>query len=155
MLRNPERMPRPLRGVVLALVASVSLLMVSPASAGSPTRFERALLSAINQARAAQGLHRVRFAQPLQTRSHRYAVRLIRTDQFRHAGNLPAYTNENLAWGTTGIMGPRRIVRMWLLSPGHRANLLWRGARRAGVGVARGEFRGYSDVRVAVARLAR
>jgi uncharacterized protein YkwD len=148
-------MPRALRGVVLALVATIALAAVSPASAGRPTRFERALLAAINQARAAHGLHRVRFAQPLQTRSHRYAVRLIKTDQFAHAGNLPPYTNENLAWGTTGIMGPRQIVRMWLRSSGHRANLLWRTARRAGVGVARGEFRGYSDVRVAVARLAR
>jgi uncharacterized protein YkwD len=148
-------MPRPLRGVLLALLASIALVTVSPASAGPPTRFERALLAAINQARAAHGVQGVRFAQPLQTRSHRYAVRLIRTDRFAHAGNLPAYTNENLAWGTARIMGPRRIVRMWLLSPGHRANLLWRGARRAGIGVARGEFRGFSDVRVAVARLAR
>jgi uncharacterized protein YkwD len=42
---------------------------------------------------------------------------------------------------------------MWLDSAGHRRNLLWRGARRAGVGVARGSYHGYSDARVAVLRL--
>jgi uncharacterized protein YkwD len=148
-------MPRLIRLSLLALSVSAVLATAAPASAAAPTRFERALLTAINNARSSHGLARVRFAQPLQTRSHRYAVRLIRTDRFSHATNLPVGTNENLAWGTISLMSPRQIVRMWLASPGHRANLLWRGARRAGVGVARGEFRGYPDVRLAVARLAR
>lgn len=148
-------MPKSIRLTLLALSVTGVLASAAPASAGAPTRFERALLRAINSTRAAHGLNRVRFAQPLQTRSHRYAVRLIRTDSFSHATNLPAGTNENLAWGTANIARPGQIVRMWMNSPGHRANLLWAGARRAGVGVARGRFRGYSDVRMAVARLAR
>ena len=148
-------MPRTLRAGLLVLALSAALTTVAPASAAAPTRFERTLLRTINNARAAHGLARVHFAQPLQTRSHRYAVRLLRTDSFVHAANLPPGTNENLAWGTVNITSAREIVRMWLRSPGHRANLLWGPARRAGVGVARGEFLGYSDVRMAVARLAR
>jgi uncharacterized protein YkwD len=134
------------------LVVMVLFVAVPTAPAGGPTRTERALLAQVNRARADHGLRPVRFAQPLQTRSHRYAVRLLRTDRFVHA-SLPAGTRENLAWATTNIASMRRIVRMWLDSPGHRANLLWRGARRAGAGVARGEFQGHRDVRMAVLRL--
>jgi uncharacterized protein YkwD len=135
-----------------ALIVGILLVAAPAASAGKPTRTERALLVQVNKARANHGLGPVRFAQPLQTASHRYAVRLLRTDSFVHA-SLPSGTRENLAWATTNIASMRRIVQMWLASPGHRANLLWRGARRAGVGVARGEFQGYRDVRMAVLRL--
>ena len=147
-------MPRPGHTLVAALVAVLALVLVSPATAGAPTRFERAVLTHVNKARAAHDLKRVRFAQPLQTRSHRYAARLRRTGSFEHA-NIPPGTCENLAWGTTNIMSARRIVRMWMKSPGHRACLLWRPARRAGIGVVRGPYAGYPDVRVAVARLRR
>lgn len=142
-----------MRRLTTAVLLGAILLVAAPtASAGNPTRTERALLVQINKARASHGLRAVRFAQPLQTRSHRYAVRLLRTDRFAHA-SLPPGTRENLAWATTNVASTRRIVRMWLSSPGHRATLLWRGARHAGVGVARGEFQGYRDVRMAVLRL--
>jgi uncharacterized protein YkwD len=135
-----------------ALVVGILLVAAPTASAGRPSRTERALLTQINRARADHGLRPVRFSQPLQTRSHSYAVRLLRSDSFAHAILAPG-TRENLAWATTNVGSMRQIVQMWLASPGHRTNLLWRGARRAGVGVARGEFQGYGDVRMAVLRL--
>jgi len=141
------------RTSTLALLAVVaSLAAAAPAQAAPPTRGERALLSAVNQARTSRGLRPVRPAQPLQARAHRYATWLLRTDNFLHAELRPG-TRENLAWATVNIASARRIVRMWLESPGHRANLLWRAARRAGVGIARGGYRGYGDVRMAVLRL--
>jgi len=137
----------------LAALAALLLLVAAPtASAAPPTRGERALLAAVNEARRAHGVRPVRLAWPLQDRSHRYAVRLLRTNAFRHASFAPG-VRENLVWATANVAGPRRLVRMWLHSPGHRANLLWRGARRAGVGVARGAYRGHRDVRLAVLRL--
>ncbi len=142
-----------LRGV-LAAVAVVAVLAVAPAaSASPPSPAERSLLAAVNDARTARGLRPVRFAWPLQDRSHAYARWLLQTNSFVHASALPPNTRENLAWATANIASARRIVRMWLASPGHRAALLWRGARRAGVGVARGSYQGYPDVRVAVLRL--
>jgi uncharacterized protein YkwD len=138
----------------LALVAlALALALAAPAASAAPTRAERALLTAVNEARAAHGRVGLVFAQPLQRRSHGYAQWLLRNDRFQHATNLAPGTRENLAWATTNIASARRIVRMWLESPGHRRNLLWRGARRAGVGVARGAYLGYPDVRMAVLRV--
>ena len=134
------------------LAVAVSLAAAAPSQAAPPTRGERVLLAAVNEARTSRGLRPVRIVQPLQTRSHRYAGWLLRTGSFAHASLNPG-VRENLAWATTNIASARRIVRMWLDSPGHRANLLWRGARRAGVGIARGRYRGYADVRMAVLRL--
>jgi uncharacterized protein YkwD len=145
--------PRPVR-VVLALAGLAVWLAIPPtASAAAPTRAERTLLSAVNGARVSRGLRPLRFAWPLQDRAHAYARWLMRTDNFVHASSLPPHTRENLAWATSNIASARRIVRMWLASPGHRAALLWRAGRRAGVGVARGSYQGYPDVRVAVLRL--
>ena len=39
---------------------------------------------------------------------------------------------ENLAWVTVGVT-PRRVIRAWLDSPAHRANLLDRRFRDTGV----------------------
>lgn len=145
-------MPRLARLGLTAAALSAALLLPPPASAARPTGFERAVLRAVNEARVSHGLARVRFVWPLQDRTKAYARRLLRTGRFEHASSLPPNTRENLAWATTNIASARRIVRLWLESPGHRATLLWRGARRAGVGVARGPYRGYADVRLAVLR---
>jgi uncharacterized protein YkwD len=45
---------------------------------------------------------------------------------------------ENIAWGTGAYATPRRIVAMWMGSPGHRANILDGRFREAGAGVAAG-----------------
>jgi uncharacterized protein YkwD len=45
---------------------------------------------------------------------------------------------ENLEWGTGSLATPRGAVKAWLDSPPHRANLLKRGYREVGVGVALG-----------------
>jgi uncharacterized protein YkwD len=45
---------------------------------------------------------------------------------------------ENLEWGTGGLATPRGAVKAWLDSPPHRANLLKRGYREVGIGVALG-----------------
>jgi uncharacterized protein YkwD len=50
----------------------------------------------------------------------------------RHVG----YTlGENIALGTLWLGSPRAIVRAWMASPGHRANILDRSYRYTGVGV--------------------
>ena len=54
-------------------------------------------------------------------------------------------------------MGHRRvrvraaIVRMWLASPSHRANLLRRGFRRIGLAAAIGAFNGHDGAVVVTA----
>jgi uncharacterized protein YkwD len=45
---------------------------------------------------------------------------------------------ENIAWGSGSLGTPASIVKGWMHSPGHRANILHKSFRRAGVGIAPG-----------------
>ena len=45
---------------------------------------------------------------------------------------------ENLAWGTGDLATPRSIMKAWMDSPGHRANVLKRAYREIGIGVVTG-----------------
>jgi uncharacterized protein YkwD len=45
---------------------------------------------------------------------------------------------ENLAWGTYQLATPKSIVRSWMQSPGHRANILNPRFREIGIGVVTG-----------------
>src|SRR5829696_6809436 len=45
---------------------------------------------------------------------------------------------ENLAWGTGGLATPRSIVKAWMDSPGHHANIVKRAYREIGIGVVTG-----------------
>jgi uncharacterized protein YkwD len=42
---------------------------------------------------------------------------------------------ENIAWGTLWLATPQSIVKAWMESPGHRANILDGGYRETGVGM--------------------
>lgn len=61
---------------------------------------------------------------------------------------------ENLAWGVGTLAATRMIVRKWLASPPHRANLLRPGFRRVGVGTVVGTFMGYSKAKLVTADFA-
>lgn len=137
-----------LRFVLLACAAALS---AAPAASAAPTPAEETLLAAINDARAAHGRGPARFGTVIQTDAHRWAGYLLSHDLFLHGQLLPG-SSENLAWLTCRTGWARRVVNMWLASPGHRANLLDGSARRAGVGVARGAWTTYPCVRMAVAR---
>jgi len=45
---------------------------------------------------------------------------------------------ENLAWGTGNLATPRSIMKAWMDSPGHRANVVKRAYREIGIGVVTG-----------------
>ena len=45
---------------------------------------------------------------------------------------------ENLAWGTGDLATPRSIMKAWMESPGHRANVVRRAYREIGIGVVTG-----------------
>ena len=45
---------------------------------------------------------------------------------------------ENLAWGTGTLATPRSIMKAWMDSAGHRANVVKRAYREIGIGVATG-----------------
>jgi uncharacterized protein YkwD len=63
-------------------------------------------------------------------------------DRIRRTGYLRRVRSwsvgENIAWGTGALSTPRSIVRAWMRSPGHRANILNRRFREIGVGISFG-----------------
>ena len=64
-----------------------------------------------------------------------FDTRIARTGYARGAR---ATVGENLAWGTGELATPRSIVRGWMKSPGHRANILHRVYREIGIAIAHG-----------------
>jgi uncharacterized protein YkwD len=64
-------------------------------------------------------------------------------DRIRKAGYMAPRTfptlGEDLAWGSGTLGEPGAIVASWMASPGHRANILGRQFREAGIGVAFGD----------------
>ena len=67
-------------------------------------------------------------------------------DRIRRAGYLRGarswVVGENLAWGTSTLASPRSIMRAWMNSPGHRANILNRRFKEIGVGISLGAPQG-------------
>jgi uncharacterized protein YkwD len=88
---------------------------------------------------------------------------MLRTGRFTHGAmgarlaahgvRGPLY-GENLAWGVGRSAAARTILRSWMASPGHRANLLRPGWRRIGVGALTGTFLGRRGATVVTADFA-
>ena len=53
---------------------------------------------------------------------------------------------ENIGWGSGSFASPKAMVRSWMQSAGHRANILNPAVRDAGVGIAMGSPRGGDGV---------
>ena len=145
-------MARRVRTGAAAVAAALILAGVAEAaSTTNLTRSELSLLTAMNQVRMAHGLRPLRADARLERAARSHSSRMLRTDSFFHGafnarirrvGVRAPRVGENLAWGTGRLARARTIVRMWLASPGHRANLLHPGYRMVGVGALRGSFSG-------------
>lgn len=59
----------------------------------------------------------------------------IRASGFIPGGHGGFAIGENIAWGTLWLGTPRAIVKTWMDSPGHRANILDRSYRYTGIGI--------------------
>ena len=113
----------------------------------------------MNAARAAHGLQPLHLDAGLGRAAGAHSSEMLRGNTFSHgdfAGRMAAFhlagsLGENLAWGTGSAGSARSIVRMWLASPGHRANLLRPGFRRVGLGLAHGTFLGWGGATVVTA----
>jgi uncharacterized protein YkwD len=113
----------------------------------------RSTLCLLNHARARQGLPKLHLSRKLGRAAHGHSADMARRgyfshdsrsgasflDRIRRAGYLRRarrwYVGENIAWGTGRLATPRAIVRAWMHSPGHRANILNRRFRHIGVGI--------------------
>ena len=131
--------------------------------ATSLNQTERSLLSVVNEVRGNHGLRPLKVDPALARAARSYTATMLRTGVFAHGdmfGRLsrsgaagPMY-GENLAWGTGPYATARQVVRSWMGSPGHRANLLRPGWTRIGLGALTGTFAGYTGATVVTADFA-
>lgn len=110
-----------------------------PITALTPQRHRRAVAQLVNEERRERGLPALRYTSSLRVSARAWAVVSVRNSRFDH-GNWTSrvlrfpfilagrprgrVVGENLAWATGAFSTPREIVRDWMSSPGHRANIL-------------------------------
>jgi uncharacterized protein YkwD len=113
----------------------------------------RATLCLLNNARARHGLAKLSLSRKLGRAARGHSADMARRgyfshnslsgasflDRIRRAGYLRRarrwHVGENIAWGVGRLATARAIVRSWMNSPGHRANILNRRFRHVGVGI--------------------
>jgi uncharacterized protein YkwD len=131
---HPRRKP-------LAAALAVAALLAAPTGARAD-RAANELLSRINGFRAAHGRAPLDRSRALERSAGRYARILLARGSLSHMGIRPGRrfrrVGENLAWHAGRRARIRTVLRGWKTSPGHRALLLSRGFRWAGLRRARG-----------------
>jgi uncharacterized protein YkwD len=149
--------------VAVAAVASPASAATVCASADGPTAnsstvaLANGALCLVNQERSSRGLRPLKSNRHLSKAAGAHARDMVArgyfshysmngasfVDRIRKAGYVPARAlpslGEDLAWGSGTLGTPREIVQSWMESPGHRANILSRKFREAGMGVAYGD----------------
>jgi len=151
--------------LLLAAVAA-ALVLVAPAiatAASGAKRSETSLLRVMNRVRAQHGLGRLTLDPRLQRAARAHSRQMIGSNVFEHGafGSRMAQFNvtgnvagENLAWGTGARGTAVGIVRAWLASPEHRANLLRPSFTRVGIADLLGVFQGFRGAHVVTADFA-
>jgi uncharacterized protein YkwD len=158
---RPKSAARPVIRLVLATVTALTLALglsatAAPATAlqaKSATASSRALAAEtyesrvqrlVNLRRASHGLPRLRLAACADGTAESWSRYLAASDQFFHQSMTSVlnacnarYAGETLGRGS---MTPRKLVRMWMHSPGHRAVLLSSKSRRIGIGATPDRF---------------
>ena len=128
-----------------------------PTAQTSTVALANAALCLVNQERTSRGLKPLKSNRRLANAAGGHARDMVArgyfshdsmnggtfVDRIRKAGYVPARVvpslGEDLAWGSGPLGTPREIVKGWMESPPHRANILSRKFRDAGLGVAFGD----------------
>jgi len=125
-------------------------------SAMTRTAANRATLCLLNEQRRANGLHALKLDGKLGRAAAGHARDMVAKRYFAHDSKSGAsfgtrikrtgwtrsrrsYTmGENIGWGGGELSTPRAMVRGWMNSSGHKANILSRQFRYIGIGIANG-----------------
>lgn len=156
--RSPHPRPRLLASAVLGILmaASSALVMTAPASATAaatpaittarvasyplmaPRTYEERVQRWVNVKRRNHSLPGLAFAACPAGSAERWSSYLARNDEFYHQSMSSVLARCNAVYaGETlgrGAITPKRLVRMWMNSPGHRDVLLSPSSRRIGIG---------------------
>jgi uncharacterized protein YkwD len=136
--------------------SSVSSRSSTASSVSSTSNFVRDVLNLVNQERAKEGLARLTHNALLEKSAVKHAQDMKSNNYFDHTGlngssptqrikaegypnvspcncNRRFYYGENIARGQTT---PAQVVRDWMNSPGHRANIMSKNFKEIGIGIA-------------------
>lgn len=137
---------------LFAVNATNAAVAANTTNAAALSARESALFERINTVRAEHRLSPLRVDRTLVRTARAHSGTMLRQGVFGHgdfAGRMRAHgvrfplLGENIAWGSGSYASARSIVKAWLASPGHRANLLHPRFRRIGIGAPVGTFSGY------------
>lgn len=126
-------------------------------SASNIGQIKSATLCLLNNERAANGLKALSTNGQLAGAAQSYSAQMVRESFFDHVspsgstllsrikrstkylqGARSYLLGENLAWGSGDRATPRQTVIAWMNSAGHRRNILDKGFKQIGIGVALG-----------------
>jgi uncharacterized protein YkwD len=157
-----------IRPLVLAMAAAACLIAAPTAAAkpcknadaaagqASHRALQRATVCLLNKQRRAHRMRRLRVSKRLGHAARGHSAEMAARNYFSHNSQSGASfldrirragylrharrwsVGENIAWGTGRLSTPRAIVRAWMHSPGHRANILQRNFRQIGIGISGG-----------------
>lgn len=134
-----------------AVICCCGVLAWNPAGALAKTaaldRGERKVVKLVNKIRARHGLRKLKASRTLARAANDHTGDMLRADCLSHTSSdgtpMPSrvrrytgadWVGENVAAVSRRGSQARRVVRMWMASPGHRAVLLAPSGRRIGVG---------------------
>ena len=153
--------------VVAAAITCGAVYRPAPAAAATirATNTEKQVLALVNHVRATHGMARLNIVPSLERASRAHSREMLGRQYFSHASYSGAsfssrlirsgyttagYSNwtagENIAYGWHSSGSPKAIVAAWMRSAPHRAVILTRRFRNAGVGRASGTFKGTAGV---------
>ena len=129
----------------VAVVLAGAVLGSSPASAAAPsaTKYATAIVTKVNDVRADHALVRLKRSTCLQRFARKQAKAIAEAGTLFHQrlGKIQkackvGWVGENVAFspGT-----PEQMVELWMGSPLHRANILFKKFRTTGVGVVKAD----------------
>jgi uncharacterized protein YkwD len=119
-------------------------------------RARDATLCLLNRVRARYGLRPLRLNARLSHAARAHSRDMVRHRYFAHDSrngrspfdrmrathyvprNAAWWLGENIGWGSGTLSAPAAMVRAWMHSPPHRANILSRHFRDIGIGIAPG-----------------
>ena len=150
---------------IYTLLAVGFLVFAAAPSALAATKASTAtsLLRAVNTTRASFGLRPLKLDVRLGRAAQAHTAEMLRGNYFSHGdfhGRMVTFAvqgsvaGENLAWGSGSFSQASTIVKEWLASPEHRANLLRARYTRIGLGIGQGTFQGAGGATVVTADFA-
>jgi uncharacterized protein YkwD len=153
-LVRPDRPPRLLRrlgafGVTTALSLAVAVPLTADGDVDAAYYPRRRVVAWVNAHRAAAGLRPVRIRVAVHRAAEFHARDQAAMRVMTHTGSDGSDAGQRIrrrgytwsTWGENvayGYRTARAVMRAWMNSPGHRANILNPSFRHVGVGVQRG-----------------